>query len=200
MTSSKKFKQCSKCKELKKIEEFKTDSSKNDYLYSSCKDCVKLCAKRRYNKKKKQILNQQKEWYAKNKNKVKKTRALYYKKNKKKISIYNKKWCKRNTKKMKKYHKEYFRRPKVRIYQKNKDLIKKFNITLRDYNKLLKKQDYKCAICRKSQKGSNQMLAVDHCHKTNKVRGLLCSKCNMGIGLLEDSISILQNAINYLNT
>jgi len=41
-------------------------------------------------------------------------------------------------------------------------------------------------------------LVVDHCHSTGKVRGLLCSNCNRGIGMLQERVDILQNAIDYL--
>jgi len=49
-----------------------------------------------------------------------------------------------------------------------------------------------CEIC-ESQKD----LVIDHCHKTNKVRGVLCKTCNMGIGLLKDSLQVLKNSVNY---
>lgn len=78
-----------------------------------------------------------------------------------------------------------------------KDLYK---ITSDDYKQMLLDQNYKCAIC-KTERRSNRTagaLAVDHSHKTGKVRGLLCSRCNLGIGILKDDITFLQNAINYL--
>ena len=56
------------------------------------------------------------------------------------------------------------------------------------------KQDYKCAIC----KEVFELLAVDHCHETNKVRGLLCTNCNNGLGRFKDNIQFLNNAIKYL--
>lgn len=55
-------------------------------------------------------------------------------------------------------------------------------------------QDGRCAICNKEMKQVN----VDHCHKTQEVRGLLCTACNTGIGKLKDDISVLESAIKYL--
>jgi len=78
-------------------------------------------------------------------------------------------------------------------------LLKKYNITLEEYDSLLLKQDHKCAICSSDMAQSNkQYLCVDHCHTTGKVRGLLCDKCNMGLGLFQDNIELLQNSITYL--
>lgn len=47
-------------------------------------------------------------------------------------------------------------------------------------------------------KGSRVSWSIDHCHKTGKVRGLLCKTCNTGIGHLKDDPNILRSAINYL--
>jgi hypothetical protein len=82
----------------------------------------------------------------------------------------------------------------VRDYQ----LQRKYNISLDEYNKILESQNNVCFICKKpEQKQTN--LAVDHCHTTGKVRGLLCTKCNTTIGLMDESIENLQSAINYLD-
>lgn len=70
----------------------------------------------------------------------------------------------------------------------------KHNLTKEDYEKLLKKQNYKCAICQEYEK-----LVVDHCHTNLKVRGLLCQKCNSGLGMFKDNLESLKNAIKYLN-
>lgn len=65
----------------------------------------------------------------------------------------------------------------------------KFNITADDYNKMLHDQEHCCFICGKAetvlQLGKHPRLSVDHCHKTGKVRSLLCYSCNHLIGFLE---------------
>ena len=58
---------------------------------------------------------------------------------------------------------------------------------------MLKSQKSRCLICKKIDK-----LVIDHCHKTGKVRGLLCHCCNAGIGMFEDNIEILDKAKEYL--
>jgi hypothetical protein len=71
------------------------------------------------------------------------------------------------------------------------------------YETLLSKQNGICAICKqmpekKRRLSSPDGFAIDHCHATNQVRGLLCEHCNRMLGCARDSIETLQNAIRYL--
>jgi len=75
---------------------------------------------------------------------------------------------------------------------------KQYGITLEEYNNMLKAQDYKCAICGNQDEVEGRKLAIDHCHSTGDVRGLLCGKCNRGLGLFYDNQELLQQAIQYL--
>ena len=90
---------------------------------------------------------------------------------------------------------------KVRRGEADTQLRNDYGITLQDYEAMYKTQNGKCAICGKEPKngrGILRKLYVDHCHQTNRVRGLLCHSCNMGIGLLDDSLELLFSAIEYL--
>lgn len=69
-------------------------------------------------------------------------------------------------------------------------------LTLEEYNKILDEQQGVCAICQRED--PNQRLSIDHCHTTVQIRGLLCSKCNCGLGFFEDNIKVLERAISYL--
>ena len=87
--------------------------------------------------------------------------------------------------------------------EKNRCLMKSFNITIEDYEYLFNKQNGVCAICgnkedRKHRNGKTFSLAVDHNHITGQIRGLLCSRCNMAIGGLGDSVEMLEKALVYL--
>ena len=82
--------------------------------------------------------------------------------------------------------------------QRNSALKNKYNITLDDYNIMLFEQDGCCAICNTHHTELKQTLAVDHCHTTGNVRGLLCMHCNQALGKFKDNTKILQNAIKYL--
>lgn len=75
----------------------------------------------------------------------------------------------------------------------------KYGITVDQYEQMLAAQDGACAICRQQQTDPRKKrLAVDHCHETGTVRGLLCEKCNRGIGLLGDNLASLRAATIYL--
>lgn len=73
---------------------------------------------------------------------------------------------------------------------------RKYNLTIEDYEALLKSQNYVCAMNGEKFKGREPF--VDHDHTTGKIRGLLCGKCNFGLGHFDDQINKLQNAISYL--
>lgn len=84
---------------------------------------------------------------------------------------------------------------KQRIRAFKKKLSHSF--TLEDYKSMLDSQNSKCKICNNPLIKPKD-IALDHCHKTGKVRGILCRYCNTGIGMLQDDTRILQNAIKYL--
>lgn len=83
--------------------------------------------------------------------------------------------------------------------KRHRNMIKeKFGIEIDVYNKLFESQNGSCDICKTHQSLLNKRLFVDHCHRTNMVRGLLCQKCNFMLGQASDSESIFKAAISYL--
>lgn len=94
-----------------------------------------------------------------------------------------------------------------RYYHNNKEKISKkakwyrhkyeLNFSKEDYYKLLLKQHGVCAIC-KGNNGRKKFFYIDHNHKTGAVRGLLCQRCNTGLGFMRDSIFICRSAADYL--
>lgn len=78
-----------------------------------------------------------------------------------------------------------------------KKIRRKFNLTSEEYNLFVK--DGSCKICGKQQSDKHhKRLSFDHCHKTGKLRGLLCNKHNKALGLFDDNIEFLSKAIEYL--
>jgi len=98
-------------------------------------------------------------------------------------SCYGKEYYKENRTRIlareKQYRKDHLKRYKKRA--RKAQLKHKYNLTIKQYKKMLKKQKYKCAIC-KIKHTKKQKLQVDHNHKTGKIRGLLCRKDNLILG------------------
>ena len=91
-----------------------------------------------------------------------------------------------------------------RMQERERKLVRKFSITWQQYEDMFKRQGGKCAICQRPERTINRrgeifLLAVDHDHETNEIRGLLCNNCNRGIGLLETQQNLL-SALAYLQT
>lgn len=93
---------------------------------------------------------------------------------------------------------EWLNNKKVNGSYKNMWLLNKYKISQEIYDDLRFNQNYCCAICGISEEMYKKSFHVDHCHVTNKIRGLLCHKCNMGLGLFKDSEELLLKSINYL--
>jgi hypothetical protein len=76
-----------------------------------------------------------------------------------------------------------------------------YDMSLEDFNKTFIKQDGKCPLCYKQlnlRGTSGDRAVVDHCHKSGKVRGILCNECNRGLGYFKDNTMALLNAAAYL--
>lgn len=92
-------------------------------------------------------------------------------------------------------------RPARKRQRRNYDRLKKYGLTASDYAEMLERQAGGCALCGSDGKVAHkEVLAVDHCHVTGKVRGLLCDSCNRAIGLLADDPEFLRLAALYLET
>ena len=75
--------------------------------------------------------------------------------------------------------------------------LKKLGYSVEFYDKLFEQQGGVCKICGKN---GARALALDHDHSTGLVRGLLCGRCNLGLGHFRDNVVLLQSAIRYLET
>lgn len=152
----------------------------------------------------------------------KEERRKYYQKNKESIYRSHRAYIESVKEKRKEYLREYCSRPDVRKrrrelyqlkigsrraqdkahYHRTKERhseiyrCRKYGISVEEYRELIARG--KCEICGETEKAKNKVLAIDHCHKTNKVRGLLCSNCNNALGRVNDKIEILENMKNYL--
>jgi hypothetical protein len=120
-------------------------------------------------------------------------------------------WHANNPEKRKEQKRRHYEKHKNRIDQKAKDwyennkeryvhngLLRRYGITLEQYNLLREQQDFCCAICNDHEDIAGKKMVVDHDHATGKIRKLLCTKCNVGIGMLKDSADIMERAAKYI--
>jgi hypothetical protein len=169
-----------------------------------------------YQRNKEYMREKRKRDYAANKNGVRDKKAAA-----RKISRENEREAQRayldeNREKVNARRREYYRKNADKMkpgfsarYHSDKDahtsqrLKRKFGITLEDYNAMFALQKGNCAVCGTKQKikdkyGNLRRLAVDHDHKTGKVRQLLCGPCNTSIGLIKENVKTLNKMIDYI--
>lgn len=82
-------------------------------------------------------------------------------------------------------------------------LLRKYGLTLEQFTRMIDDQEGRCAVCFvaldfMAPAKDNSSACVDHCHTTGKVRGLLCKRCNLGLGFAQDNPTILRNMAEYL--
>lgn len=177
-------KSCSSCEEVKHVECFERTSKGADGLRGQCRDCREKYAveylartvekraeykKRYYAENRERILAKNKAWYEANKDERKKKQAAWYEANKEKANA------------------------SARALK----LRKQYGITQEDYEAMFVKQDGKCAICLEPLP-SDRSAAIDHCHDTGRVRGLLHNPCNAALGIFQDDAETVERALRYL--
>jgi hypothetical protein len=164
-------KRCSICNEWKEYSEFTRHSTMRDGYLKQCKKCK----------------NQQSRDKTKNRNEMSEEELLQARfKDKKKYDnlVSNKR-----------------RNQKRRRTMRSLHLRRTYGMTIEEYESIYKAQDGCCGICgAKEIETPRKVLSVDHCHETGRIRGLLCDRCNLGIGMLGDNLQSLQRAVEYLET
>ena len=167
------MKKCKDCGETKPFTEYAKNYRMKDGYINKCHDCLLI------------------------------EKAIYRDKNKLKLREYQRNYQATPEYKVKKQ--VYRQRPEVKLKERQR---KGYNIIPRkskghknnrlskdEYNIMLEKQGHNCAICHNHLIRPN----IDHDHKTNKIRGLLCFHCNVGLGFFKDKVEYLNDAIKYLS-
>ena len=182
-------KTCTKCGEEKSLELFYRSSKGKFGRASWCKNCKRL---------------HKLQWRKANPEKAKAESRRNRNQNRKQRKEYMRRWHQEHRTESIEYMKCWYqenreyvlkRATKYRKTNKAKILGGKYGLSVEDYQHLLKLQDYKCAICSKEDE---KTLGIDHNHATKIVRGFLCGGCNSGLGQLQDSIPLLESALEYL--
>jgi len=123
-------------------------------------------------------------------------------------SEYHKQWYKKNKEKVNKKALEWRKNNPEKFEEQSwrSHLNRTYGITPEKYNEMIYEQNGVCAICLNPEtfiepKGNNnklKRLCVDHCHKTGKIRRLLCNRCNKCVGQLDDNPHLLRTMADYL--
>lgn len=168
------MKTCRKCQEEKPLESFNKDSKRPDRLHFYCKVCQAEYgrARREARKAAQQIVVESKQCP---RCKEVKMRDEYYLDSGNLSGLAS--ICKR--------------------CNRSKKLLDLYGIDADEYDTIYSEQDGKCKICNKICQSGKQ-LAVDHCHATGKVRGLLCIRCNNALGALDDNVEVMKKMIDYV--
>ena len=99
---------------------------------------------------------------------------------------------------MRRYHQAHKNDPEYRRMRREAFLVYKYGITQAHLEELLDKQHHRCAICAGQRNGPGTRLHIDHCHESGRIRGLLCTKCNTALGLLDDDAGRAEAVAQYL--
>lgn len=183
------MKQCTKCKEIKSLDDFYNRPRSKDGKRGQCKCCESADNKQWIGENKERRFQQQKQWERANPNKIKQyrktTRENERIRHPGQANARRKRWNDRHLQQNALCHLEH-------------RLRTDYGMTLDNYLNMLSKQNNCCAICGVTTQELDRRISVDHCHKTGKVRGLLCQKCNNGLGFFKDSPALLTKAADYL--
>lgn len=188
-------KQCTCCKIDLPLTQFGLRKNKPR---SRCRKCENMLSKewRRKNSEKVRAAGRIRNERYKNKDPeaYKKRKHEYYVKHKERMLRQSKQWAKDNPEQARAIQKKSRKKRQART--RDYVLRTKYGITLKEYNNLVDKQGGHCPLCGNVLADN---YAVDHCHDTGRVRGVLCRGCNTGVGLLRHDVKVLRNAIKYLS-
>lgn len=153
-----------------------------------------------YARNKERILERKKKWREANKELVSKHNGTHYRNNLEKYKV--KRELRKDDPKWEEWYRIYNEENRAHITLRTfKNRIKKMHgLTIEQCNEMIINQGGKCLICKRTPEGEKMTgkLQIDHCHKTKKVRGMLCHKCNCTLGLVNEDVSTLESMIAYI--
>lgn len=174
-------KACTKCREVKPLEEFYPRAAMRDGHRAECIACSRAVANKWRLDNLERHSDKTREWHKNNPDRRRELDRRSYEKNKEKRRADSRRWAQENPEHRRDYH-----------------LRKKYGITLEQYTEMSARQAHRCAICHAKEKEGGRPLAVDHDHLSGAIRGLLCGQCNRGIGSFGDDSERMGAAISYL--
>lgn len=164
------MKACSVCGTLKPLAEFYANKSAADGRFGTCKPCILKQRRERYKKDGDLLKGRVRDWQARNPERVRELQAA---------------WTAANP-------------DKIRTYSR-RSLLRSYGLNEASFESMLESQGGCCAICLADQAGgTHNVWHIDHDHSAGEVRGLLCHRCNVGLGYFRDNPAALSAAIEYL--
>lgn len=181
-------KYCTGCKQVKDLKEFKKDSSKKSGFHYKCKNCENW--REGHPKRYKEVLLDG--FKRCSRCEQVKEHEKFYPTNRNKDGRFS--HCIECDRKIDKRTYEDYRAAKIK---------QKYKITTQQYEEMFERQNGACASCKKPettiQRGKVIKLAIDHCHKTGKVRSLLCGRCNSSLGILREDPAMIESLADYID-
>lgn len=155
-------------------------------------------ARAKYREKNRELLREKNREYRKeNPETVKESNKKWRENNKETFNAKQRRHAQKHPEKIKERWDSWYEDNKERV--KFNKIKRIYGLSKEEYNRILKEQNDCCFICLcHKQTLPYETLVIDHCHKTGKIRGLLCSHCNTALGLFKDNKDSLQRAIQYL--
>lgn len=192
-------KTCTKCDDEKPIGQFRKNPRYRGGRASWCLGCASDYARFSYLSNKDKILEKQKAYYQANKAKRNAFSSTYRGKNLDKVKAYEAKSKEKHKATYQELARKFYRKNRARllISGRRRALAQKYNMSEEEYDRKFAEQSGLCATCLKPPK-ANKRLCVDHDHVTGRVRRLLCDRCNMVLGLIDESPSTLRRLADYL--
>lgn len=190
---------CSRCKKRKPKSEFYKNKNSPDGLGAYCKECTRDSSRKWGRVHPKKVAEINGKYRKAHPEKIKERARKYYKANSEKVKESSRKWVKANPKKAK----EIFRRWGKAHPERMKELVRKhtlkklYGLTPAEYDRMFKAQGGVCAICGEPE-CTQKNLPIDHNHTTGKTRELVCSRCNIAIGMIDDDPVKAQKMAAYL--
>jgi len=144
------------------------------------------------------VSQQKKQSYEKNKEHYSKKNQEWHKKNPEASKKIKQTYIEKHREELRARSKAYYSKPAIKQAAKYAHVRRTYDLTPEQFNNLLAEQANLCKICGQPDTSKRGVLHVDHCHKTGRVRGLLCFKCNIALGKFKDDPQLLRNALAYL--
>lgn len=202
------MKACSKCRVTKVIDDFGIDRKRKDGRYPACRECVRVAAavcRSKPGYAEKQAVRT-KAWRERNAERSKEMAKAY--RNRPEVKERTAAWRAAKLAANPDHFREMSRRNALAAYHRQPDhrkrahLLKRYGLTLAAFDEMLRAQDGGCAVCGLTDPPNPRPNAtpwcVDHCHTTNRVRSILCNRCNTVVGMLNEQADLAARVEMYI--